>query len=279
MRLSVVVLVLALVTPARADLTSSVREKQLREMEKTMAGLVNADRKASGLPPLEWDWELANVARAHSLDMATHNFFSHRSPTTGMAADRIFKAGLGASATAENLAKDFDVGAAQSHLMQSPGHRKNILAREYDRIGVGVVERGGYLWFTQNFRKALHVADIRKETQVLFDRMNRARRAAGVPDLTPSRVLMEIARDVATAENAQQKLLGDLPAAIVKKKGTLYRSFWAFTGLDMDTDQALRMSQLKQPNINKVGIGLVQNRSKKKGLGMIWMCVLIAEMD
>lgn len=274
MRFWVLLLVFASLTHAE-----TVRERELREMEKTMAGLVNADRKAAGLPALEWDWELANVARAHSLDMATHGFFSHRSPTTGQAADRIFKAGLGASATAENLAKDFDVVAAQTHLMQSPGHRKNILATEYDCIGVGVVELGGYLWFTQNFRKALHVADIRKETQALFDRMNRVRRAAGVPDLVPSRALMEIARDVAHAQNEKQKLLGDLPAAIVKKRGTLYRSFWAFTGLDVKTDSALKMSQLKQANINKVGFGLVQNRSKKKGLGMFWMCVLLAEMD
>ena len=275
MRLCVVLFLFGLIGSARA---ADVRSRQLREMERTMAALMNADRKGNGLPALEWDEELAAVARAHSLDMATHNYFAHQSPTEGTAADRIFRAGLGASATAENLAKDFDVGAAEQHLMQSPGHRANILSDAHDKLGVGIVEAGGYLWFTQNFRKALHVTDIRKATQALFDAMNAERRRAGLADLVPSRALMEIARDVAVKQNEKQALLGDLPAQQVRERGVQYRSFWAFTGLDMTTDSALRMKQLRTAGINKVGIGLVQNRSEKKGLGMLWMVVLLANI-
>lgn len=271
----VVLLFLALASPAPGV---DLRERQLREMERTMHVLVNADRKAHNLPPLEWDEELSAVARAHSLDMMTNDRFSHKSPTTGNAADRIFKAGLGASATAENLAKDFAVETAQQGLMRSPGHRANILSDAYDRLGVGVVEGLGYLWFTQNFRKVLHVADVRKQTQALFNAMNKARREAGVPDLVPSRALMEIARDVANRQNAAQTLFGDLPAKLVRERGIQYRSFWAFTGLDMTTDSALQMKQLLSADINKVGIALVQNRSQEKGLGMLWMVVLLSNI-
>lgn len=251
-------------------------DPRLLEMERTMHKLVNADRAQADLPRLEWDEELAGVARAHSLDMMTHDFFSHQSPTTGSAADRIFKAGIPASATAENLSRDFAVESAQAGLMRSPGHRANILSDAHDRLGVGIVEGGGYLWFTQNFRKALPVLDARKATQALFDRMNHARRQAGVPDLVPSRALMEIARDVAQKQNADQKLMADMPARLIRERGVAYRGFWTFVGLDASTDSALSMKQLRSADINKVGIALVQNRTQDKGLGMVWMVVLLA---
>lgn len=243
-----------------------------------MHKLVNADRARANLPPLEWDDALAGVARAHSLDMMTNNFFSHQSPSTGSAQDRIFAAGVPASATAENLSKDFDVTAAEQGLMRSPGHRANILSDAHDKLGIGIVEGGGYLWFTQNFRKAIEPLDARKATQELFNKMNFARRTAGLPDLVPSRALMEIARDTCQKQNASQVLLADMPARLVQERSVDYRSFWTFVGLHPSPEAALSMKQLKNPAINKVGICLVQNRSQAKGLGMVWMVVLLANI-
>jgi len=252
-------------------------DARLSAMERRMFELLNADRAKNGLAPLGWDAGLADVARGHSLDMATHGFFAHESPTTGSAADRIFKAGLPASATAENLAQDFDVVAAEQHLMESPHHRANILSDAYDRVGIGIVQNAGAIWFTQDFRKAIRLVEPKHEAQALFDAMNKARREAGVPELLPSRALMEIARDTAQREDAEQHVLADLPAELLRKRGVDYRAFWTFVALDRSWTSALKMKQLRSASINRVGLCLIQNRSQDKGLGMLWMVVLLAE--
>lgn len=253
-------------------------ESKTAQLEQVMFGLVNADREANGSPRLGWDEGLRDVARGHSLDMATHGFFAHESPTTGAPADRIFKAGIPAMATGENIAKDFDIGSAEEMLMKSPGHRANILSQDYDRIGIGVVEAGGYLYITQNFRKAIQLVEPKREMQALFDRMNKERADAGAPPLFASRALMEIARDVAKRQNTQQKLLSNLPALLFQKRGITFRAFWAFVGLEHGWDRALEMKELKNPEINRVGLYIVPNATQDKGLGMLWLCVLLANI-
>src|SRR5262249_43226099 len=51
--------------------------------------LINADRKRQGLAEIAAHDALARVARAHSEDMAAHDFVGHTSPTTGNPEDRI----------------------------------------------------------------------------------------------------------------------------------------------------------------------------------------------
>src|SRR5262249_44942171 len=107
--------------------------------EQAVWKLLNADRAHAGLPALAWDAQLAGIARGHSADMQAHGFFGHISPTTGSAADRARKAGVGAMLILENVARAFTAGEAERGLMNSPGHRANILNREATRVGVGVV--------------------------------------------------------------------------------------------------------------------------------------------
>ncbi len=107
--------------------------------EQSIWKLLNADRAHAHLPPVAWDAQLARVARAHSADMQAHGFFGHNSPTTGAPADRAKKAGIDANFIAENVARAVTPGEAERGLMNSPGHRANILSREATHVGVGVV--------------------------------------------------------------------------------------------------------------------------------------------
>lgn len=121
------------------------------DLEKRMFELVNRDRVMKGLPALRYDSGLAAVARAHSQDMVTRGYFAHHSSRTGDHADRIQRAGISWSRCGENLALDQSVESAQKHLMESPGHRANILSRDYTHIGIGIVRSGGRIYATQNF--------------------------------------------------------------------------------------------------------------------------------
>jgi uncharacterized protein YkwD len=109
-------------------------------LERQMFERVNRDRQAESLPPLVYDERLADVARAHSLDMKQAGFFAHESPSTGTLEDRLHVAGYLIAEARENLAYAPDVERAEDNLLRSPGHRANLMATTVTHVGVGIVE-------------------------------------------------------------------------------------------------------------------------------------------
>ncbi|HXJ20219.1 MAG TPA: CAP domain-containing protein [Polyangia bacterium] len=107
--------------------------------ERELIQLVNRDRARAGLPALIPDANLAAIARAHSRDMAEHEFVGHVSPTTGTAMDRVRRAGLRPDLVLENVGRAYGAAEAESGFLASPGHRGNLLDPHARRLGVGVV--------------------------------------------------------------------------------------------------------------------------------------------
>ncbi|HVG17243.1 MAG TPA: CvpA family protein [Chitinophagaceae bacterium] len=123
------------------------------ELEAQMLVLVNEERKKAGLKELLFDAELLKVARAHSVDMFVRGYFSHFSPEGKASSDRIEAAGIRYSIAGENLALGQTLEICHSGLMNSPGHRANILQKKYGRVGIGILDGGRRgLMVTQNFR-------------------------------------------------------------------------------------------------------------------------------
>ncbi len=122
------------------------------QLEQQMVDLVNQERTSRGLNALRVDTTLKDMARAHSLDMIQRRYFSHYTPEGGSVADRADAAGLAYRIVGENLALAPDLASAHDGLMQSQGHRENILRPDYTRIGIGIYrEEGLGLVITQNF--------------------------------------------------------------------------------------------------------------------------------
>ncbi|MDQ2952176.1 MAG: CvpA family protein [Chloroflexota bacterium] len=120
--------------------------------ERQMFDLVNEERVNAGVAPLVWDDRLVPVARAHSVEMFKLKYFSHQSPVNGSPFDRLKAAGVTYARAGENLAYAQSVTIAHRGLMQSEGHRENILRPEFTRMGIGVVNAGPYgRMFTQLF--------------------------------------------------------------------------------------------------------------------------------
>jgi uncharacterized protein YkwD len=109
------------------------------EAEARMLELLNRDRGAAGLPLLAPDRRLADVARAHSRDMADNDFVGHVSPSTGTVMDRVRRAGLDPPLLLENIGRAYSPDEAHAGLMLSPGHRANILSPQATRVGIGIV--------------------------------------------------------------------------------------------------------------------------------------------
>lgn len=122
-------------------------------LEARMLELLNEERIARGLQPLQADTALTRVARRHAADMFSRGYFSHVSPEGASAADRIRAAHIPFRAAGENLALAPTIAIAHEGLMESPGHRANILHLRFRRVGIGVLQSKEHgLMITQKFR-------------------------------------------------------------------------------------------------------------------------------
>lgn len=127
--------------------------KVREDLEAKMLVLVNAERQKVGLKPLEFDPEMLEVARRHSRDMFARGYFSHITPEGLSPFDRMKKLKVRFLAAGENLALGQTLNICHRGLMNSPGHRANILNRAFGRVGIGILDGGFYgLMITQNFR-------------------------------------------------------------------------------------------------------------------------------
>jgi len=111
----------------------------LSAQEKQLVDLINKERTSRGLSPLTIDENLSKVAHIKAEDMKGNNYFSHTSPTYGSPFDMMKQFGISYNAAAENIAENSDIVSAHYAIMNSSGHRDNILNPYFNKVGVGVV--------------------------------------------------------------------------------------------------------------------------------------------
>ena len=120
--------------------------------EREMLELLNKEREARGLKALVWDDELTEVARKHSTDMWQRQYFAHENPDGESPFDRMEEGSVEFGFAGENLALSRTTSRAHNGLMNSDGHRRNMLDPNFTRVGIGVIDGGIYgKMFTQNF--------------------------------------------------------------------------------------------------------------------------------
>jgi len=112
--------------------------------EQVMFQLVNNERTARGIPALSFSQALTDVGIAHCQDMFANGYFSHYSQNGLSPFDRMAQANISFNFAGENLALAPSVSLAMNGLMQSPGHKENILSKDFRKAGIGVVDGGVY---------------------------------------------------------------------------------------------------------------------------------------
>ncbi|MEW9501425.1 CAP domain-containing protein [Jeotgalibacillus marinus] len=128
--------------------------------ENQLFDMTNVIRMQRDVESLEWEEEVAQVARGHSKNMHEEEFFSNESPTEGTLADRLEETERSYQEVAENIATNYSHAPAVIHAwMNSPGHRKTLLQDGFTHLGIGVYN----LYFTQDFIKQKQNND-RRET-------------------------------------------------------------------------------------------------------------------
>lgn len=122
------------------------------QAEKAMLQLVNKERTSRGIKPLVMDEALTTLARSYSTDMFRRGYFSHYTPEGLSPFDRMERADITFQAAGENLALAPSTELAMDGLMNSPGHKANILSEQFGRIGIGAMQGGIYgIMYTQEF--------------------------------------------------------------------------------------------------------------------------------
>lgn len=110
-------------------------------IEQKVIDLTNVERRNNGLPALQADSSLSNVAREKSKDMRSNDYFSHTSPTYGSPFDMMRDYGVTYSTAGENIAQGQPTPEEVVNAwMNSEGHRKNILSADFTHLGVGYDE-------------------------------------------------------------------------------------------------------------------------------------------
>lgn len=136
-----------------------------REAGRAILDEVNAARASArscgkqafpAAPPLSWNSALGDAALAHSRDMATRRYFSHRAKDGSQATDRALRAGYSWRRVGENIAfGQRSPREAVEGWLESPGHCANIMNRDFIEMGAayGVTpeRQSGVIYWTQVF--------------------------------------------------------------------------------------------------------------------------------
>jgi serralysin len=138
-------------------------------LERQMLDLINQERTSRGLNPVQLELRLNSSAESHSKWMLQQDLFSHTGAGGSSSTERMTNAGFtfsGSWASAENIAWQSERGATgisddvinlHNSLMNSLGHRANILNPNFIVVGIGIEQGdfGGYdaVVVTQNFAR------------------------------------------------------------------------------------------------------------------------------
>jgi uncharacterized protein YkwD len=115
-----------------------------KNAEQQMFQLVNNQRTSRGITALSFSEALTTVGIAHCEDMFENGYFSHYSQNGLSPFDRMAQSNITFNFAGENLALAPSIDLAMHGLMQSAGHRENILSKDFHKIGIGVVDGGVY---------------------------------------------------------------------------------------------------------------------------------------
>ena len=131
------------------------------DLEAYLDGLAAEARRAEGRPPVESSDLLRDAARAQALEMLKGNYVGHQSQSGFQFKHRFeaFADPLVHGNHGENAARDRQNGSVDrakarrlfGQWLDSTGHRRNLMNRDYRYVSTGAVEIGHHLYAVQIF--------------------------------------------------------------------------------------------------------------------------------
>ncbi|MFT3698382.1 MAG: CAP domain-containing protein [Kofleriaceae bacterium] len=248
------------------------------EAAQRLLVLLNRDRQAAGLQPLQWDARVAAVAKGHSEEMKRTKVVAHVSPTTGSAADRVRAAGIKTAVVLENVARAYGVGEAHQGLMNSPGHRANLMSPQATHVGIAVVlgddVSGRHeLFVTQVFIRIPPKVDQGQAIALVKQRVEAVRKVR--LDTTLSTTAQQLADGLAAGK--QQQALWPAARHQLDALGNTYARVGSVITAVSELDSLDGKQLVGDYKPDDIGIGIAQGTSAEIGDNAIWIVILMAE--
>ncbi|HEX6273327.1 MAG TPA: CAP domain-containing protein [Polyangiaceae bacterium] len=240
-----------------------------KEAEPRLLALLNEARAKAGVRPLRPDGELVEIARAHSEDMIDHHFFAHVSPNTGTPEDRARRANVLASKFGENIGVGPTPEEVHEGLMNSPGHRMNMLLPDYTHVGIAAEKSENSLVVTVNFARRPDPEKLPATTADVENAVRDLRAERGLKPYAPDPVYRGAAQSGADAlaRGADEKEYEQaVQAGVEREVNRLRTSRPAACTVKLDLlelPQLTTVSQLLSPELGRLGIGTRLTEDKK----------------
>jgi uncharacterized protein YkwD len=184
----------------------------------------------------------------------------------------------------ENVARAHSPEEAERGLMDSPGHRANLLSPEVDRIGIGIERSDGLggtpeLLVTQLFLRGAPPFDAAHAPDELARRVAEVRRAARAAplarDAALDRLAQATARDLA-AGTLEPAHAGERVQGALAKEGASYRALRSVFAVASGLDQLDGSSSpaLLDGAARRVGLGVARGRRSDGGHALFIVVLL-----
>jgi uncharacterized protein YkwD len=239
-------------------------ERDAADVARALERLIARERERRGLAPLSLDPQLSQVALLHSQDMSAHHFVAHTSPTTGDATARVARAGLRPLVLLENIGRRYSAADLHAGLMESPGHRANIVSPDVDRLGLGVIaeqegERVAFL-ATELFARFAAPLDARLAPRQLVEAVAGRRKprklAAPRLDAQLSKAAQGAAERFAENPRVDQRALLAQTTRALKTPPRGVGGVLAALVLAGEIAQAAEAEELLDPRLVALGVGV-----------------------
>ena len=193
----------AATTPANQPPAGDIQTFPFEDPLYTLAmDLINESRREAGLPTVVWDSVAAEAGRRHVVEMAEWGYFSHWN-LEGLGPEHRYSRAGGANAVRENLhalasirpPDDWQAVVRQAHagLMDSPGHRDNILDPAHTHVGIAIAYSAatGQMRLAQEFTN--HYVTLNQWLPLTAERGARLGVDAVIANQNVSNVLLDVA--------------------------------------------------------------------------------------
>lgn len=252
-------LLLALVLPAAAQGFDFSAEQEILR-------LVNQERRAHGLGPLTADGRLQRAARKHSALMASLGQVDHQIGGEPKLSNRLDGEAIRFNTSGENVARTSTPERAHVALMNSPGHRANILDPTFNSVGIGVVNTQDGIYVTQDFAHRLPEATVEDAEQRAAATLNQLRERLGMALLprVPAPELRRHACDMAQRD----RLMPRLGLLSTKVSNSV-----AFTAIDL-SQMPSSLDRLKAAPASGFSVGACYSSSSTYDTPVFWIIVI-----
>lgn len=248
---------------------------------------INALRSRLGAGALAPDRALDAVAQAWADRLGHENFFSHVAPDGSDLKARLRAAGYHFASAGENLGLASGPLSAHFGIEHSPGHRRNLLDKEHQRLGIGLARRAdGKAVLVEVLARPAdpHAEPSRDPLADAYGALQAERRRHGLRPLTPHPVLEALAQG-----HARAALELRLPKTQLPGRAKLHDQ--VFDAVDSartvsvdifiaDNPRAIVESKsLVGPQTALVGVGVALASSPEKGSARYWIVVIYSSVE